>query len=347
MFTPRSGLETLKPYSVDEAQWPIRLDANERPADLPPAIKTKVLEKLTSLPFNRYPEIGALSLKTAIGAEFGLAAANVLIGNGSSQILEAICYAFGGGGRSIVYPTPSFSMYGIYAKLADSQPVPVALNDDYTLDADKLLTAANQAAAAVIMLCNPNNPTGTALPPEQIEYIVANTKSLVVVDEAYHEFYGRTSVDLLSKYQNVAIARTFSKAYGLAAARVGYLLAGEEIAQTVGKVLLPYNVNALTLATAEIVFAMKQEFAASIAENSRERERLTAELSQVPGLTVYPSQTNFLLVKSDDAANLAARFSAKGIGIRDFSNTPGLINCIRITLGTAAENNAVLEAVKA
>ncbi|SMC47607.1 histidinol-phosphate transaminase [Sporomusa malonica] len=347
MFMPRSGLETLKPYSVEEVDWPIKLDANERSTDLPPAVKAKVIENLRALPFNRYPDISALSLKTVIADGFGLTAANVLIGNGSSEILEALCFAFGGAGRSIVYPTPSFSMYGIYVKLADSQPVPVELNADYTLDADKLLTAANQAAASIILLCNPNNPTGTIIPPEQIEYIVANTKSLVVVDEAYHEFYGKSSVDLLGKYTNVAIARTFSKAYGLAAARVGYLLAPEEIAQTIGKVLLPYNVNALTLATAKTVFAMRQEFAASLAENSSERERMTAALSAVSGLTVYPSQTNFLLVKSDNAAALAARLSARGIGVRDFSTAPGLAGCIRIGVGTPAENNAVLEAVTA
>ncbi|TWH52103.1 histidinol-phosphate transaminase [Sporomusa sp. KB1] len=347
MFVPRSGLEVLKPYSVEEIQWPIRLDANENPNDMPQAIKTKVIEKLAALPFNRYPEISAQSLKETIAAGFGLTAANVLIGNGSSEILEALCYAFGGAGRSIVYPSPSFSMYGIYAKLADSQPVPVALNADYTLDADKLLAAANEAAASVVLLCNPNNPTGVVLPPAQIEYIVANTKSLVVVDEAYHEFYGKSSVNLLGKYPNLAIARTFSKAYGLAAARVGYLLAGEDIAQTIGKVLLPYNVNALTLATAEIVYNMRQEFAVSLAENSRERERMTAALGAIAGVTVYPSQTNFLLIKSDTMAAMVARLSARGIGIRDFSTAPGLTDCIRIGIGTPDENKAVLEAVTA
>lgn len=347
MFVPRLGLETLKPYSVEEINWRIRLDANERPTDLPAVVKNKILEKLASLAFNRYPEISAQSLKTTIGASYGLTAANVLIGNGSSEVLEALCYAFGGAGRSILYPSPSFSMYGIYAKLADSQPVSVELNEDYTLDADKLLAIAGQTKGSVILLCNPNNPTGTIMPQEQVEYIVANTKSLVVVDEAYHEFYGKTSVNLLSKYTNVAITRTFSKAYGLAAARVGYLLANEDIAKTIGKVLLPYNVNALTLATAETVFGMREAFAGSIAENSRERERMTAALSAVPGITVYPSQTNFLLVKSDNAAALAASLSAKGIGIRDFSTSPGLIGCIRIGVGTPAENDAVLEAVTA
>lgn len=345
MLMSRPGLETLKPYSVEEINWPIKLDANERATDLPPAVKARVIEKLRALPFNRYPDISALPLKTVIADGFGVTAANVLIGNGSSEILEAICYAFGGAGRSIVYPTPSFSMYGIYAKLADSQPVPVELNADYSVDADKLLAAANKAAASVILLCNPNNPTGTIMPAEQIEYIVANARSLVVVDEAYHEFYGESSVDLLGKYANVAVARTFSKAYGLAAARAGYLLAPAEIAQTIGKVMLPYNVNALTLATAEVVFTMRQEFAASLAENNSERERMTAALSAVPGITVYPSQTNFLLVKSDNAAALVTRLNDRGIGVRDFSTAPGLAGCMRIGVGTPAENNAVLEAV--
>ncbi|MBP2634536.1 MAG: hisC 2 [Firmicutes bacterium] len=345
MFQPRSGLEVLPTYSVEEISWPIRLDANESPYDMPPAVKAKVVETLSSLQFNRYPELTAHSLKTTIAAGFGLKAANVLVGNGSSEILEKLCYAFGGAGRSIVYPSPSFSMYKIYAKLADSKPVPVALNEDYTLDADALLEAAKQAEASVILLCNPNNPTGGVLPPEQIEYIVANTQSLVVIDEAYHEFYGKTSVDLLGKYQNVAIARTFSKAYGLASARIGFLLTSESIAQTLGKVILPYCVNALTLATAEIVYNMRQEYAAGIAENSRERIRMAAALSALDGITVYPSQTNFLLIKSDTISEIIEKLSAKGIGIRDFSKVPGLINCIRSGVGTPAENNAVLEAL--
>ncbi|QDR81495.1 histidinol-phosphate transaminase [Sporomusa termitida] len=343
MFMPRAGLEALQTYSVADTDWAIRLDANERPTDLPPAVKARIIERLGLLPFNRYPEISAQSLKAVIAAEFGLQAANVLIGNGSSEILEALCFAYGGAGRSIVYPSPSFSMYGIYAKLADSQPVPVALQADYTLDADKMLTAAEQAAAGVILLCNPNNPTGTVMPPEQIEYIAANTRSLVVVDEAYHEFYGRTAVSLLGKYPHVAVARTFSKAYGLAAARVGYLLASEAVAGTIGKVLLPYNINALTLITAETVFGMRREFAGSLAETSRERERLTAALGAVAGIHVYPSQTNFLLVKSEQAPELVARFRRRGIGVRDFSAAPGLAGCIRIGVGTPAENDAVLE----
>lgn len=345
MITPRLGLEILRSYSVEDCSWRIRLDANERPSDLPPAVKAKVMERLVDLPFNRYPEINSQSLKTIIGTDFGLSAANVVIGNGSSEILEAVCYAFGGAGRSIVYPTPSFSMYGIYAKLADSQPIPVELTADYTVDADKLLAAARQKAASIILLCNPNNPTGTVMPPEQVEYIVANTQSLVVVDEAYHEFYGKSSVNLLNKYSNLAITRTFSKAYGLAAARVGYLLADAAIVQTINKVLLPYHVNALSQVAAATVFGMREAFAAGLAENRSERERMTAALSAIPGITVYPSQTNFLLIKSDKAATLAARLSAQAIGIRDFSTSPGLIGCIRITVGTPAENDAVLEAV--
>lgn len=345
MFQSRSGLEVLPTYSVEEISWPIRLDANESPYDMPPAVKDKVVAALAALPFNRYPELTAHSLKTTIANGFGLKATNVLVGNGSSEILEKLCYAFGGAGRSIVYPSPSFSMYKIYAKLSDSKPVPVPLNEDFTLDADKLLEAARQTEASVILLCNPNNPTGGVLPPEQIEYIVANTQSLVVIDEAYYEFYGTTSVDLLDKYQNVAIARTFSKAYGLAAARIGYLLTNENIAQSLSKVILPYCVNALTLATAEIVYTMRQEYAAGIALNSRERARLATAFGEFDGITVYPSQTNFLLIKSDTISEIIEKLSAQGIGIRDFSKVPELINCIRIGVGTPAENNAVLEAL--
>lgn len=343
----RPGLEQLKPYSVDESAFAVKLDANERCANLPPSVRADVVARLASMEFHRYPDMSMSALRTKIAAAMNVSPESVLLGNGSSELLAAMCYAFGGAGRSIVYPTPSFSMYSIYAKLADSNPVPVPLEAGFSLSVEKVITAAKSSQAKLVILCNPNNPTGNSMPSEDIEAVLAAVDCPVVVDEAYYEFYGHSSVAMLAKYPNLIIARTFSKAYGLAAARVGYLLAAPALTTVIGKVLLPYHVNALSLATAEIIFDRRKAFEPEIDNTVRERKRLADSLELIDGIQVFPSQTNFLLIKSTQAKALAEQLARNSIGIRDFGNAPGLEGCMRITVGTAEENNLLLKAISA
>ncbi len=348
MMLSRPGLEELKSYAVaEETGFAVKLDANERSADLPAAVRECVLSRLASLEFHRYPDMAAMALRTKIADAYGLQPENILIGNGSSQLLEVMCYAFGGAGRSILFPAPSFSMYGTYVKLADSRAVPVMLAEDFSLSPDKMLAAAAEHQASLVILCNPNNPTGNSIPAKDIEAIIAGADCPVVVDEAYMEFYGQSAAPLLAKYQNLIIARTFSKAYGLASARVGYLLAAPALTAIISKVLMPYHANSLSLAAAEVVFDMRQEFQPDIEQTISERKRLAARLQEFAAITVYPSATNFLLLRTPQAKELAEYLASQSISIRDFSSAPGLTNCLRITIGTADENDKVLQAVAA
>ncbi|MDR3566129.1 MAG: histidinol-phosphate transaminase [Negativicutes bacterium] len=346
MFKLREGLETLKSYSIEEGDWAVKLDANECADNLPALVLQQVAERLAALPFNRYPEITQYGLRQQIAASLGLTAENVAIGNGSSQLLQALCYIFGGPGRKLLFPHPSFSMYSIYAKLADAQPVLVELEPDYSLPPEKVLAAIRREKPHLVVLCNPNNPTGTVMPLAAVEAVVAGSDCPVVVDEAYCEFHSESAVGLLAKYSNLIVARTFSKAYGLASARVGYALASVEITAALSKVLLPFNINMLSLTAASVVFAARDQFAGPIARTVAERESLAKALAILPGFQVYPSATNFLLIKTAAAPELAAGLAAKGICIRDFSKAPGLEGCLRVTVGTAAENDAFLAAVR-
>lgn len=341
----RPGLNELPTYSVAEREWEIKIDANESNFNLPPLVQERLINRLAGLAFNRYPDIGMKGLKEQIARNFQLSSDNVLIGNGSSEILEKLFHAYGGGGRSIVFPAPSFSMYDIYAKLSESKAVPVQLESDYSLRPDKVLAAARDSAAKLIVLCTPNNPTGNAMEEQDIEYIAQQAGCPVVVDEAYIEFHGRSAVGLLNRYANLMIARTFSKAYGFASARVGYLIAAADIVAMLGKICMPYHVNALSLAGAEIIYQMRGEFAPYIQQTIDERRRLAAVLAELPGVTVYPSVTNFLLVKFTQAARVAAALAEHGVGVRDFSSVPGLIDCLRISIGTAAQNDRVLKVI--
>jgi histidinol-phosphate aminotransferase len=341
----RPGLEKIKPYSVEEKEWDSKLDANESPNNLPALVHERVMNQLEYLAFNRYPDIGMRDLRALIAEAFNTTVLNTLVGNGSSEILLALCQTFGGSGRSIVFPVPSFSMYGIYAQLTDSQAVPVELNEDFSLSPDKVVQAAKQADAKLIILCNPNNPTGTVIPMHDIEYIVSKVQCPIVVDEAYYEFYGQSAVELMSKYEHLIIARTMSKAYGLAAIRVGYMLANKEIVSMVDRVMMPYHMNALSLITAQVVYQMRDEFMPVIEQLIVERERLTILLQGFSDLTVYSSETNFILLKTEKAQELSAYLSAKNIGIRDFSKAPYLTNCIRVTVGTPLENDNLYKAI--
>jgi len=347
IFDYRPGLENIKPYSVEEKDWDIKLDANESPNNLPPLVRERVMNRLEYLAFNRYPEMGMRDLRTQIAENFNMSIQNVQIGSGSSEIIMALCQIFGGPGRSIVFPVPSFSMYAVYAQVTDSFPVPVTLGADYCVMRDKVLQAAEESDAKLIILCNPNNPTGTVMPHEDIEYIASRAKCPVLVDEAYFEFYGQSAVDLMAHYDNVIIARTFSKAYGLAAARVGYVLANAGIISMLERVLMPYHINSLSLATAEILFQMRDEFMPGLEQIITERQRLAGSLEGIAGIKVYPSETNFILIKTAQSKELNAHLSEKNIGIRNFDAAPGLTNCIRITVGTPLENDNLLENIRA
>lgn len=344
----RPGLEALQSYSagIPEADFDIKMDNNERPANLPAEVRLKVLEALAGVEFHRYPDMTTKGLRTKIAAAYGAMPDQVLIGNGSSQLLEAMCYAFGGAGRSIVYPVPSFSMYATYVKLSDSVAVPVPLEQDFSLSPDKVLAAARDSQASLILLCNPNNPTGTAMKAADIETIVSGASCPVVVDEAYMEFYGQSALSLLPTYPNLIIARTFSKAYGLASTRVGYLLAAPALTGLIGKVLLPYHMNALSLAVAEVVFDCREAFVPGMEKTVSERKRLAHQLQRWPDVVVFPSETNFLLVSSPLAGDLAAFLAGRSIAIRDYSQAAGrLAGCLRISVGTEEENNQLLQAV--
>ena len=347
IFDYRPGLENIKPYSVEEKEWDIKLDANESPHNLPPLVRERVMNQLEYLAFNRYPDIGMRDLRAQIAEDFNIRIQNVQIGNGSSELILALCQAFGGPGRSIVFPVPSFSMYAVYAQASDSVSVPVKLDADYSVPRDKILQAAQDSHAKLIILCNPNNPTGTVMPEEDIEYIVSRAACPVLVDEAYFEFYGQSAVSLMDRYDNIIVTRTFSKAYGLAAARVGYMLANASIIAMLDRVLMPYHVNSLSLVTAEVLYQMRDELMPGLEQIITERQRLAGSLESITGIKIYPSETNFILLKTEKSKELSTYLSSKNISIRDLSTAPGLLDCIRFTVGTPLENDDLLKAIVA
>ncbi len=337
----RQDLETRPVYDVVEKLWRIKINANECNLNLPPLVAERVLTRFSSVAFNRYPNEEYDSLREQIARNFAVGMDQVVIGSGSSEIIEKIFYCFGGStDKKILYPVPSFSMYKIYAQAAECQPVEFELDPkDFSLDVEKYIDAVKKEKPTLAVVCNPNNPTGNGLKIQQIETIAKNVDCPLLIDEAYIEFYGETASELIRQYPHLMIARTFSKAYGLAAARVGYLVASKEIAEIVGKSFMPYHMNVLSLVTADIVYQMRAEFIPRIQMMIAERKRMSSQLKKLPGFKVYPSVTNFLLVRHPNAAELNRRFEERSIGVRNFGNNPRLENCMRITMGLREEND--------
>ena len=342
----RTGLKDMPSYDVVERDWNIKVNANESNLNMPPMVEERLMARLSSVAFNRYPNEQVETLAQQIAVNFNLSKENVLIANGSSEILEKLFFAFGGRGRKIVYPQPSFSMYKIYAKFSVSTGVPVDLKEDYTFDAAAFVDAVKESRASLAVICSPNNPTGTKIPLADIEYVAKNIECAFVIDEAYVEFDGGTAVGLMKEYPHMMVARTFSKAYGLASARVGYLLADKKIIEMVSKACMPYHVNVLSAVTADIVYQMRDEYVPRIQMSIAERKRMSELLKQIDGMEVYPSVTNFILVKHPKAVAINEYLESIGIGVRSFGNAPRLTNCLRISMGTREENDTWYKAIK-
>ena len=377
-FKARKGLEEIEEYTVEHIEAGIVVNANECNWGLPVAVQTEIAEAAKGFAFNRYPPMKAERLCRLIAADFGVPEANVQVGNGSSELLQMACYAFGGSGRKIAFPSPSFSMYGVYTKLSDSKSLPYNLNEDGYIDSEEVIAFCNREKPNLLIICNPNNPTGNYNSLWQVEKILANVDCPVIMDEAYMEFAGGYEADfagstmtLLAKYDNFICLRTFSKAYGLASMRVGYAVGSRELMRILGKVLLPYHVNAFSLLTAEIVYKHKQLFVERTNQIIAEREKMRNALAEL-GFKVWDSATNFLMFTA--LPELAAKLSLFGknealaaeegtatklagqtvfrflanrkILARDFTRNAALEGGIRLTLGTPEENAIILETIK-
>lgn len=343
----RIGLDKLKPIPIAGESFSVKLDANESAFDLPLIVRKKIIKALEDTSFNRYTNAGQIEieLKKKIAKDFDVTFDNIAIGNGSSQLLQAACYIFGGSGRKVVFPKPSYSMYVVFCKLSDSQTITVDLEKDFSLSPDKIISIAKQEKASLIMISNPHNPTGNEISLNLIQKIIENVDCPVIVDEAYIRFGAESAKTLLNKYSNLIIMRTFSKTYGLSAIRVGYAVASKEIIKEIEKFLLPYHMSVISLIAANIVYENKEEFNNLISDTIAERERVRAKLMSMSEIQVFPSATNFLLIKAQKAIELVDNLVANGIYVQGY-NLPNFNGYIRITIGTPDENNALLEGVQ-
>jgi len=343
----RPDLADLKPYVVKDVPHRMKMDANENPFDMPDQIRELIASEISIHPFNRYPDPVALALRESFAADLNVDAGQIAIGNGSDELINYIIAAFGGQDAGVIFPEPTFSMYGILAKLWGAEALGVPLTGGFDIRTDEILSAAKSRDRNIIFICYPNNPTGTSFSHEAILDIIENSGALVVVDEAYYEFCGKTFLPLLGKYENLILLRTFSKAFGLAGLRTGYMIAGSNVINEIMKVKMVYNINSLSQKIALILLEHRKEIALYLEKILQERKRLTQQLDEIDGIEPFPSDANFILFRVEsDAEAVFSKLLENGILIRNL-NEPGLLqNCLRVTVGKSEENDAFLDVLR-
>jgi histidinol-phosphate aminotransferase len=354
MTTPqdiiRRDVLAMTSYPVPDASGFVKLDAMENPYALPPALATQLGERLAQVALNRYPAPRPEALIAKLKATMHVPAdCDVLLGNGSDEIISMITTACAKPGAKILAPLPGFVMYAMSATFAQLEFVGVPLTAGFALDLDATLAAIAEHMPAVIWLAYPNNPTGTLYADADIERVIAAAaaaKSLVVIDEAYQPFAMQSWMPRAGEFDNVVVMRTMSK-LGLAGIRLGYLAGRAAWLNEFDKVRPPYNINVLTQAAADFLLDHVDVLDAQAAQLRAERTTLAAEVAKLPGAQGFDSAGTFLLVRVPDAAAvfdtlLSARILIKNVG----KMHPLLANCVRLTVGTPSENAQLLAALK-
>lgn len=342
----RPEVRAARAYHFTPRPAPIKLDQNESPYDLPEALKARVLARLAALPWNRYSELGAESLRAAVAEHHGWDEAGVVVSGGSNVLIQAFVAACGLSQR-VLSVKPTFSVYSDQARLLGAPLTEVPLGEGFALPLEAL-KGELQRGPGVLFLATPAAPTGNAFPEAELkELLEASSGWTVVLDEAYHQFSDTDVLPLARAHPNAASLRTFSKAFGLGGVRLGYALTDPDLAQNVQKLLLPFSVSALQIATGLAVLEAPEYVAARAEEARLERERLRRGLEALPGVQVFPSQTNFLLFRVGDAAAFFSHLLSAGVLIRRQDHLPGLSGCLRVSVGSPAENGAFLGAARA
>ncbi|MGE0560636.1 MAG: histidinol-phosphate transaminase [Flavobacteriales bacterium] len=331
----RENIAAMKPYSSARDEFSgldgLFLDANENPYNNG---------------VNRYPDPYQSTLKKKISAMKSIATSNILLGNGSDEVLDLLFRAFCEPKQdNVIVASPSYGMYKVLASLNNVGLKEVLLEEDFSLNPDKIIAAVDESTK-MVLLCSPNNPTGNSIAIEVVEKLLNNTNCLVVVDEAYSDFSEKNSfINYLSKYNQLIVSQTLSKYFGMAGIRLGMCFASQEIITILNRIKPPYNVNVLTQNKAlELLENINNSYKNEVIEK---RKLLSEELSKLDFvIKVYPSDANFILVKTTDANYIYNELIKKQIVVRNRTKEPLCENCIRITIGTPKENQILLNALK-
>ena len=340
----RPEILALKAYPVAPSDGMVKLDAMENPYTLPESLRRELATTLARVDLNRYPTPSPQKLREAIARRMNVPAGmEVLLGNGSDELIAILISALARPGATMMYPSPTFVMYAMGATFSGMRALPVPLREDFSLDADAFIARMRAEKPALVFIAYPNNPTGVLYPEQDLAKILKAAPGLVVIDEAYHVFAGKSFMPRLAEFDNLVVIRTVSK-LGLAGIRLGYLVGRPAWVAELDKVRPPYNVSVLTQAAALFMLDRLDVLEEQAARIRSDRNSLGDSLKALKGVTVYPSEANFFLIRVPDADKTDQALRQQNVLVRNLN--PGIRNCLRVTVGTPEENRILLSALK-
>jgi histidinol-phosphate aminotransferase len=350
---PRADLRELEGYHSPQLDVSVRLNTNESPLPPPPAFVEAWQAALAAIPLHRYPDRAARALRSAIGGSLGQPPVRVFCANGSNEVLQTLLLTYGGHGRRALVFEPTYALHSHIARITGTEVVTGPRDDDFHVDAATARRLIDEHQPEIVFLCSPNNPTGTVERGETVDAVVEAAPGLVVVDEAYGEFARDSALGRVDDERPLVVVRTYSKVWSLAALRLGFCVAPPWIVAELEKVVLPYHLAADTQAAGTTALRFRSEMEARVALLVEERERIVAALREIDRVTVFDSGANFVLFRVAPGRNSEAEpahgawqaLVERGILVRDFSRWPGVEDCLRVTVGTMAENDAFLSAL--
>ena len=340
MNREKESIRSLEPYVTNPTICSVKLDANEGDKDLYLDLLKKLGE--SDITLNYYPDDSYSELKKEINNYVGYEPKNITVGNGSSELLDLCVKTFVDKDETILSLDPTFSMYSIYAQVFSAKYIGAKAEEDFKLNVDSIIKDIKENNPKLIILCNPNNPTGSVLTKEEVRKIVKSTDALIALDEAYMEFGDESLIDEVMDYDNLLIVKTVSKAFSLAGIRMGYIVANEDIITSIEKVRAPYNLNSLSTYIATEALRQKERMFDYVKNIKEEREKIYKALVDL-GVKAYASGANFVFFKSD-IDNLQKKLVDKDVLIRKFSGK--LDGYYRVSVGTKEQNEKFLEAFK-
>ena len=344
----KPAVRAVKAYTLAPHRASLKLNQNENPWDAPARIKDEVLRRFAERKWSQYPDFVPARLNERLAAFAGWKSDGVIAGNGSNELIQAVLMVTMEPGKTLLLSEPTFTLYRQVATVLGGKVETIFLTPELQYDGEALQRFIEEKQPDVTIICSPNNPTGCVIDDDTLRTLLKTSRGLVVIDEAYHEFAGRSVVPLLTEHENLIVLRTFSKAMAVAALRIGYLLASPVLVREIGKAVLPYNVNVFSQIAAEVAM---ENYEASlrplVSEIVSERDRLFAGLTKIDGLAPVVSQANFILVKSViDPKRIFSELLERDILIRDVSGYPMLSQYFRFSVGMPAQNDYVVNAIR-
>jgi histidinol-phosphate aminotransferase len=344
----RDDLRSLEGYHSPQVDVRIRLNTNESPVPPPVAWRDAFAAELSQVPWHRYPDRAAGELRAAIAEWHGVGPEQVFVANGSNEVLQTLLLTYAGPGRTVATFEPTYQLHGHIARISGATVVEGERAADFTLAPDEVRRVIDQHRPHVTFLCSPNNPTGVVEPPERLDQLLELAPGLVVVDEAYAQFADWTALGHVDEQVPLAVVRTFSKTWSMAGSRLGYLVGPRWMVAELDKVVLPYHLDAAKQIAGRLALRFVDDMDARVAEVVRERTRIS-DVMQRLDLDVFPSGANFVLIRprSMSGRQLWQALLDRDVLVRDCSSWPRLEQCLRVTIGTPAENDAFLDALRA